>query len=83
MNSRFRITVGSEPEYEDLVGDLYFDDHIVCVLTQEEGFQAMQMKLFGQADGGAWSFRLADFEEALAVLKERMWELRRIDSPER
>lgn len=83
MNPHFRITVGSEPEYEDLVGDLYFDDQIVCVLTQEEGFQAMQMKLFGQLNGEAWSFSLADFEEALAALKKRMWELRRTDSPDR
>ena len=80
MNPRFRITVGSEPEYEDLVGDLYFDDQIVCVLTQEEGFEAMQMKLFCPQDGGTWSFPLADFEEALAALKKRMWELRRARS---
>lgn len=83
MTPRFRITVGSEPEYEDLVGDLYFDDHIVCVLTQEEGFHAMQMKLFGPPDGGAWSFSLTDFEEALGALKKRMWELRRTDAPDR
>ncbi len=80
MNPRFRITVGSEPEYEDLVGDLYFDDQIVCVLTQEKGFEAMQMNLFCPPDGRTWSFPLADFEEALAALKKRMWELRRTES---
>ena len=37
MNPRFRITIGSEPEYDDLVGNLYFDDCIVCVLTQKPG----------------------------------------------
>ena len=77
MNPRFRITVGSEPEHEDLVGDLYFDDRIVCVLTQEEGFEAMQIELFCPQNGGTWGFPLADFEEALAALKQRMWELRR------
>jgi hypothetical protein len=41
MNSRFRFTVGSEPDFEDLVGDLYFDDQLVCVLTQEEGLEAI------------------------------------------
>jgi hypothetical protein len=82
MKPRFRITVGSEPEYEDLVGDLYFEDQILCVLTQEEGFKAMKIKLFCQRDGGTWSFDLADFEEALAALKQRMWELRRTDSPD-
>jgi hypothetical protein len=80
MNPRFRITVGSEPDYEDMVGDLYYDDQIVCVLTQEAGFGAIQVKLFGPPAGGAWTFALADFEEAVAALKKRMWDLRRDDS---
>lgn len=82
MNSHFRITVGSEPDYEDLVGDLYFDNQVVCVLTQEQDFEAMQMKLFCPKDGGTRSFPLADFEEALATLKNRMRELRRTESPD-
>jgi len=77
MNSRFRFTVGSEPYIEDLVGDLYFDDQIVCVLTQEEGLEAARMKLFCKPDRAAWDFPLADFEETLNALKQRMWELRR------
>lgn len=76
----FRFTVGSDTDYEDLVGDLYFNDHIVCVLTQERGFEAMQIRLHAPPHGSVWSFSLADFEEALAALKQRMWELRRTDS---
>lgn len=77
MNPRFRITVGSEPEYEDLVGDLYFDDMIICVLTQEGGFEAMRIQIFPPPGGGTWNFAFAEFEEALAALRKRMWELRR------
>ena len=79
MNPGFRCTVGSEPDYEDLVGDLYFDDRIVCVLTQEAGFESMQMELHAPPGGDTWSFPLADFEAALEALKRRMWELRRRD----
>lgn len=79
MNPRFRITVGSEPDHEDLVGDIYFDQNIVCVLTQEGGFDAMQMRLFPPPGGGTWDFFLRDFEEALAAVKKRMWELRRYE----
>ena len=60
-----------------MVGDLYFDDRIVCVLTQEGGFEAMQIDLYAPPGGGEWSFQLADFEAALSALKQRMWELRR------
>jgi hypothetical protein len=80
MNPRFRFTVGSEPECEDLVGDLYFDDQILCVLTQEQGFDAMQIEVHAPPAGGAWSFALADFQAALEALKRRMFELRRTDS---
>jgi hypothetical protein len=76
MNPRFRITVGSEPDYENLVGDLYFDDAIVCVVTQEGGIEAAQLKLFGPPHGDNWEFQLRDFEEALAALRNRLWELR-------
>lgn len=82
MNQRFRFTIGSEPEYEDLVGDLYFDDRIVCVLTQEGGFDAMQIHLHGPPEGGTWTFSLSEFEEALSALKKRMWELRRAEPDE-
>lgn len=80
MNARFRITVGSEPDHEDLVGDIYFDNLIVCVLTQEAGFEVMQMEVFPPPGGGTWKFALRDFEQALAALKTRMWELRRTGS---
>jgi len=79
MNPRFRFTVGSEPDYEDLVGDLYFDDRIVCVLTQERGLEAMKIEFHAPPQCGMWIFPLADFEEVLAALKKRMWELRRTD----
>lgn len=79
MNPRFRITVGSEPDYENLVGDLYFDDSIVCVLTQEGGLEAAQVKVFEPPHGDSWEFALRDFEEALAALKQRLSELRQAD----
>ena len=53
---------------------------IVCVLSQEEGFEKLRIKLYGNPEGGDWDFSLAEFEEALGALKKRMWELRRIDS---
>lgn len=79
MNPQFRITVGSEPDYDELVGDLYFDDNIVCVVTQEEGIERAQIELFSPPGGDRWKFSLRDFENALAVLKKRMWDLRRND----
>ena len=80
MNPRFEISVGSEYEYDDLVGNLYFDGAPVCILTQENGFDAMEIQFLPPPSGGRWHFSLKDFEEALAALKKRMWELRRIET---
>ncbi len=82
MKSDFRITVGSDSDFEDLVGDLYYRDQIVAVLTQEEGADAMRIELHPAPGGASWHFSLKDFEEALAVLKNRMWELRRTEADE-
>jgi hypothetical protein len=84
MNKRFRVTIGSDVNLEDLSGDLYFDDQIVCVLTQEEGFENLKLELFGpppkgKPHGDKWTFPLREFEEALAKLKQRLWELRRTE----
>jgi hypothetical protein len=79
MNPRFRISVGSEVEYEDLIGELYYDDQIVVLLAQERGFGAMDMQLFGPSQERSWSFKLIEFQEALEALKTKLWDLRRTD----
>jgi len=78
MNPRFHITVGSLPTHEELVGDLYFDNQIVCLLTQEQGHQYLQIEIFHSPNNKPWEFPLSDFEEALSALKTKMWELRRV-----
>lgn len=77
MTSEFRYTVGSIPGFSDLVGDIYYGDLIVCVLSQESGFDRMKIEIFAPPGGGTWVFRLSDFEEILSTLKDRMWQLRR------
>ena len=79
MNPRFRIVVGSDPDHEDLVGEIYFDDEIVAILSQESGIDRMEVEFVPRAGGKPWIFKLVEFEEALAAVKKRLWELRRTD----
>ena len=44
---------------------------IVCVLSQEEGFEKLRIKLYGNPEVGDWDFSLAEFEEALGALKKK------------
>lgn len=79
MNPRFRIVVSSDPDHEDLVGEIYFDDEIVFILSQEGGIDNLDAEFVPRADGTPWTFKLVEFEEALATVKKRLWELRRTD----
>lgn len=78
-NPNFRVVVSSDPDYEDLVGEVYYHDVIVCLLTQEDGFNMMQLELFTPTTGDKWIFNMNEFEDALKAVKARLWELRRYD----
>jgi hypothetical protein len=79
MNNRIRITVGSEPDHDDLVGDIYFDDEILCSLTQDGEVNNVLVRFHGAKGSVRASLRLEDFEAALQALKRRLWELRRVE----
>ncbi|MBI5432004.1 MAG: hypothetical protein HZA52_04155 [Planctomycetes bacterium] len=79
MDPRFRITIGSDPDHEDLVGELYFAGQIVCVLTQERGYEAMEIELHVPRGEQKSVLPAAAFFEALEHLRKRMQELRRIE----
>jgi len=83
MNRRFRISVGSVPDRENLVGDLYYDDHVVCVVSYENRLDDMQLELHAPPNGGRWRFEIADFNRALAELKARIAEIEVVKSEDR
>lgn len=76
---KFNFTVGSDLDYEDLIADIGFDNQLVALLTQEEGFENMKIKIFPRANGESWEFSLRDFEDVIKSAKERLWDLRKID----
>ncbi len=79
METDFEFSVASDVDYEDLIADIGFDNKLVVLLTQEEGFENMRIKIFPQIDGENWDFRLDEFEAVLKNAKKRLWELRKIE----
>lgn len=77
INERFRIDIFGDLEYEDLVADIYFDDQILCMISQEEGFVNLNIKIYHPKDE-FWDFRLDEFEDTIQRAKKRLWELRKI-----
>ncbi|MCI5141507.1 MAG: hypothetical protein D3909_07235 [Candidatus Electrothrix sp. ATG1] len=75
----FRVSVGDDPDHEDLTAEIYFRDYFVAMLTQEQGFDKLQIEIFQNPNGDAWTFLLEDFLKIIELSKQRLWNLRKIE----
>lgn len=73
---KFHIDVGSDQKHEDLVAEIYYDDEYVGMITQESGFDSLDLEIGGKISN-SWIFKYDDFIEALAKAKQRLWDLRK------
>jgi hypothetical protein len=74
----FRIDIVGDLEYEDLIADVYFNDQIVAVITQESGYENMEIEIYPPKIQKFWLFKMSEFESAIQYAKKRLWELRKI-----
>lgn len=77
--TNFNFSVGSDFDYEDLIADIGYDNQLVAILTQEEGFENMKITIYCPKDADCWNFRLDEFEKIIHKAKKRLWELRKVD----
>ena len=80
--SEFKITVCSDPDHEDLIAEIYFDDEFVGLVSQEQGYESLDLELHPLKSGEPHRFKLKEFEAAVEKAKARLWELRRVSSPD-
>jgi hypothetical protein len=74
----FEFTVGSDIDFEDLVADIGFENNLVALLTQEDGFQNLRIRIYPSKNQMFWDFRLDELEAIINKAKTRLWELRKI-----
>lgn len=80
LSKDFRIDIGSDIDYEDLVAIIYYKDQFVAQLSQEEGFAKLVIELPSAMNcKKPIIVQLQEFEEAIAHAKKRLWELRRVE----
>lgn len=77
---QFEVLIGSDPDHNDLVGEILFEGKLICIVTQEKGIEALEISFSPKSDGENLEFSLSDFEDALAYLKNRLWDLRKSQS---
>lgn len=78
IDKRFRIDIVGDLDYEDLIAEIYFENQILAVLTQELGFAQMQIELYPPLNQKFWLFKMSEYEEVIQYAKKRLWDLRKI-----
>ena len=75
----FRIDIVSDDEHEDLYAEIECDDGYLTRITQEEGFDKLEIDIFNCPEGDHWTFPLDDFLEMIEISKQWLWKLRRFE----
>jgi hypothetical protein len=78
MKHKLRILILSDVDYEDLIAEAYIDDECVMVVSQERGFEHLDVEILLRPDGKPWHIEYDVLIELLQMAKTRLWELRRI-----
>ncbi len=74
----FRISVGDDAEHEDLTAEIYYQESFLALLSQEHGFENLQIEIYPCPNREAWDFSLDEFIKVIEASKQRLWELRQI-----
>jgi hypothetical protein len=74
--------ISRDPDHEDLVAEIYEGDDFVALVTQEQGWDALDIELHPSPHGGPYRFKLGELEAALQAAKQKLWDLRRTPGDE-
>ncbi len=77
MLNKFKIIISSDVEYNDLCAEIYFDDQFVGILTQEQGFENLEIEIYPPKSNDHWTFQMSEFERVLQSAKQALWEMRK------
>ncbi len=67
MNNKFKIMYSSDRTYEKLVSEVYFEDELIAQISQDRGFDAMEVKIFESP-----LINLNDFLEIIDTAKKAL-----------
>jgi len=69
--------MSSDIEYNELCAEIYFDDQFVGILTQEHGFENLEIEIRPSQNKKFWVFAFSEFEAVLKSAKEALWKMRK------
>jgi hypothetical protein len=78
VESSFHISVGDDPDHEDLTAEIYYKGVYLALISQEQGLNRALIELQSSPDGEVWTLDLAEFVDVLNQAKRRLWDMRRM-----
>ncbi len=78
----FKILISSDLDYNELCAEFFFEDQFVGILTQERGFENLEIEIHSPPNQKFWIFKFSEFEAALNSAKNALWEMQKPSSDE-
>jgi hypothetical protein len=78
MNYKEYFTVVADDcEHKDFYADINYRERYICTITQEEGFDKLEIEIHNGTDQEHLTLELDDFWEIIELCKKRLWDLRK------
>jgi len=68
----FYNQIASDVDLEELLAQVYFDDEMIAVISQEEGIKKAVVELWPRTDGKNWEVNFRQFMNAMERAYERL-----------
>jgi len=77
--NKLEIEVSSDLDFDDLIANILFDGELVARLSQEVGFEKLQIEIFPPLEKKAWGFSFDEFDAAIHLAKNSLFKMKKID----
>ncbi len=78
MSTQTRVVALSDKDYEDLIAEAYIDEECLMIVSQEQGFDALDVRFLPRRSGQQWNLKYDLLVDLLQKCWARLWELRRV-----
>jgi len=66
-NSKFKIFISSDLEYEELVAEIQYNKQIFAIVNQEQGRDQLEIEIMEPAFGHSWKFNYSEFLKVIEM----------------
>ena len=75
----FYNQIASDVDLEELLAQVYFDDEMIAVISQEEGIDKAVLELWPRTDGKNWEVNFKQFMNAMERAYKRLKSMKKIE----